>query len=81
MNSGARSSLSVYLEREMDSMETQTMNLPSVLEEQLSLWKINPNRQPQPIIVPNSNKQVQSNFAFLDPNTDSNIIIFLEDNR
>jgi len=81
MNSGARSSLSVYLEREMDSQETQTMNLPSVLEEQLSLWKINPNRQPQPIIVPNSNKQVQSNFAFLDPNTDSNIIIFLEDNR
>jgi len=51
------------------------------LEEQLSLWKINPNRQPQPIVVPNSNKQVQLNFAFLDPNTDSNIIIFLEDNR
>ena len=81
MNSQARSSLSLYFGREIDSQEAQPINLPSVLEEELSLWKINPNRQPQPIVVPNSNKQVQLNFAFLDPNTDSNIIIFLEDNR
>jgi len=81
MNSQARSSLSLYFGREIDSQEAQPINLPSVLEQELSLWKINPNRQPQPIVIPNSNKQVQLNFAFLDPNTDSNIIIFLEDNR
>ena len=81
MNSRARSSLSLYLGREIDSQEAQPINLPSVLEQELSLWKINPHRQPQPIVIPNSNKQVQLNFAFLDPNTDSNIIIFLEDNR
>jgi two-component system sensor histidine kinase PilS (NtrC family) len=81
MSSRARTSLSLFLGREIDTQATQSITLPSALEEQLSLWKIHPNRQPQPIVVPNSNKQVQLNFAFLDPNTDSNIIIFLEDNR
>lgn len=81
INSGARSTLSLFLGTEIDSQATQSIALPSVLEEQLSLWKINPKRQPQPIVVPNSNKQVQLNFALLDPNIDSNIIIFLEDNR
>lgn len=81
MNSAARSTLLQFAEyADMDNEETD-LYLSETIEEQLKLWKINPKRQPQPINVPHSNKQVQLNFAFLDPDTDSNILIFLEDNR
>ncbi|MEQ8314517.1 MAG: ATP-binding protein [Gammaproteobacteria bacterium] len=81
MNSAARSTLLQFAEyADMDNEETD-LYLSETIEEQLKLWKINPKRQPQPINVPQSNKQVQLNFAFLDPDTDSNILIFLEDNR
>ena len=81
MNSGARTAMTMFLDEEGEPGENNQITLPDVLAEQLSLWKINPKRQPQPIVIPNSNKQVQLNFAFLDPHTDSNIIVFLEDNR
>jgi two-component system sensor histidine kinase PilS (NtrC family) len=81
MNSAARSTLLQFEEYADMDKEGVDLYLSESIEEQLKLWKINPKRQPQPISAPQSNKQVQLNFAFLDPDTDSNILIFLEDNR
>ena len=80
MNSAARSTLAPIL-ADAETTEDFELMLPEALKEQLSLWKINPKRQPQPIVIPNSNKQVQMNFAFLNPDADSDVLIFLEDNR
>lgn len=80
MNSAARSTLAPLLKKSAADANARPM-LPESLSEQLSLWKINPKRQPQPITIPSTNKQVQLNFAFLKPEKDSDILIFLEDNR
>lgn len=80
MNSAARSILLPILIIDGDQ-EEHPYRLPSVLSEQLELWKINSKRQPQPLVIPNSTRQVQLNFAFLKPESDSDVLIFLEDNR
>lgn len=79
MNSSAQSALAPILE--IDSENPMQPKLPAILVEQLRLWKINSRRQPQPITIPHSNKQVQVNFAFLNPESDSDVLMFLEDNR
>lgn len=81
MNSAARSILLPILQEDGDEDEQQLQRLPAVLSEQLELWKINSKRQPQPIVIPNSKRQVQLNFAFLNPDSDSDVLVFLEDNR
>lgn len=81
MNSAARSTLLPLITELEESDPAHANRLPEIIADQLSLWKINPKRQPQPISIPDSNKQVQLNFAFLDPGKDSDILIFLEDNR
>ncbi|MDA0689679.1 MAG: ATP-binding protein, partial [Proteobacteria bacterium] len=81
LNSAARSHLLPFKLDLPDEIESANITLPDAMAEQLSLWKINPKRQPQPIAIPNSNKQIQLNFAFLNPEPDSDILIFLEDNR
>ena len=80
MNSAARNTLKPILSASAANSAAE-FSLPGVLREQLAFWKINPKRQPQPISMPNSNKQIQLNFAFLKPQIDSDILIFLEDNR
>jgi two-component system, NtrC family, sensor histidine kinase PilS len=80
MNSAARSILLPILSPDVKQKENP-YKLPSALSEQLKLWKINSKRQPQPIVIPNSSRQVQLNFAFLNPDSDSDVLIFLEDNR
>lgn len=80
MNSAARSILLPIIQADSDDQE-QPLELPAPLVEQLKLWKINPKRQPQPVVIPNSNRQVQLNFAFLNPESDSDVLVFLEDNR
>jgi len=80
MNSAARSILLPILVADKQQ-EEHLYKLPYVLSEQLELWKINPKRQPQPIVIPNSRRQVQLNFAFLNPESDSDVLVFLEDNR
>lgn len=91
MNSAAKSTLTPILE-EPDSSRSDGVDkakdtlgnnhkLPDALEVQLKLWKINPKRQPQPIRIPHSNKQVQLNFAFLRPELEADVLVFLEDNR
>ncbi len=80
MNSAARSILlpTLIIDKEQ---EEHPYKIPAALSEQLELWKINSKRQPQPIVIPNSTRQVQLNFAFLNPESDSDVLIFLEDNR
>ncbi len=80
MNSAARSILLPILEID-EQQEEHPYILPAVLTEQLELWKINSKRQPQPITIPSSSRQVQLNFAFLNPDSDSDVLVFLEDNR
>jgi two-component system sensor histidine kinase PilS (NtrC family) len=80
MNSAARSILLPILLADKEQ-EEHLYKLPSVLLEQLELWKINSKRQPQPIVIPNSKRQVQLNFAFLNPESNSDVLVFLEDNR
>lgn len=80
MNSSARSILIPILAL-YDAQEGHPHKLPDALCEQLELWKVNLKRQPQPISIPNSTRQVQLNFAFLNPDSDSDVLIFLEDNR
>ncbi|MCH7670607.1 MAG: PAS domain-containing sensor histidine kinase [Proteobacteria bacterium] len=80
MNSAAKSTLAPLLAL-ADPGEKYEYTLPEVLQQQLKLWKINPKRQPQPISIPESNKQLQLNFAFLRPDAESDVLIFLEDNR
>ena len=80
MNSAARSILMPILALG-DEPEKNPNKIPATLREQLELWKINPKRQPQPIFIPNSTRQMQLNFAFLNPESDSDVLIFLEDNR
>lgn len=81
MNSAARTTLLPLLNELKEIDPANSNRLPEVIAEQLSLWKLNPKRQPQPINIPGSNKQIQLNFAFLDPETDSDTLVFLEDNR
>jgi two-component system sensor histidine kinase PilS (NtrC family) len=80
MNSAAKSNLAP-LSALADAGEKYEYSLPEVLQQQLKLWKINPKRQPQPITIPETNKQLQLNFAFLRPDAESDVLIFLEDNR
>lgn len=80
MNSAARGILLPILVIDEDQ-EENPYKLPRALSEQLELWKINSKRQPQPIVIPNSTRQVQLNFAFLNPEPESDVLIFLEDNR
>ncbi len=78
MNSAAHSTLEPILE---ESNDDSLPALPALLQEPLSLWKINTRRQPPPISIPQSNKQVQINFAFLKPEQESDVLMFIEDNR
>jgi len=80
MNSAARTTLGPLL-TPADDNTPHTQMLPETLKDQLALWKINPKRQPQPITIPTTNKHVQVNFAFLKPDKDADVLIFLEDNR
>jgi len=92
MNSAALSTLSPLLEAadkqsaenhglKSNSSESELPVLPELLAEQLKLWKFNSRRQPPALRIPQSNKQVQVSFAFLKPESDSDVLMFLEDNR
>ncbi len=80
MNTAARATLNPLLEGLPPSANNRTL-LPAALREQLSLWINAPKRQPPPITIAATNKQLQMNFAFLKPEKDADILVFLEDNR
>ena len=92
INSAAKSTLapivdnlSLYVDEpnldRPDQVIDSKPKLPDALGTQLERWKINPKRQPKPIRIPNSNQQVQLTFAYLKPELESDVLIFLEDNR
>ncbi len=80
MNSAAKQTLQPILLQPAKDGDYE-YQLPAPLQEQLSYWQANPMRQPQPIKIPNSSKQLQLNFAFLKPEKESDVLVFLEDNR
>ena len=80
MNSAAHSILLPILVAD-EAPEEHPYKLPTALFEQLELWKINSKRQPQSIVIPKSSRQIQLNFSFLNPESDSDVLVFLEDNR
>jgi len=53
--------------------------LPVVLRKQLDLWRQNANRRLPTFGFSKSSSQIQANFAFLTPSSESSILIFLED--
>lgn len=53
--------------------------LPAVLRKQLELWRQNPGRRLPTFAFSKSSPQMQANFAFLTPSSESSILIFLED--
>lgn len=78
MNSSAQAALSPLLR---EAPVGGAMELPVELAEQVKLWKLNAKRQPHPISIPKTNKQLQLNFALLKPeDPESDVLIFMEDN-
>lgn len=54
--------------------------LPNILTQQLALWTQNHNRRLPTFLTKKAGPQLQANFAYLNPTTESNILIFIEDN-
>ena len=80
MNTAAKQILSPTLKSSDDDID-QKSALPEILATQLKLWKLNAMRRALPISIPDSTRQIQVNFAFLNTDTDSDILVFLEDHR
>ena len=57
----------------------QAAIMPAVLRKQLELWRQNPGRRLPTFGFSKSSPQIQANFAFLTPSSESSILIFLED--
>lgn len=53
--------------------------LPILLKRQLETWQENPQNRLAPFRLSRSEPQMQANFAYLNPDKNSNILIFLED--
>lgn len=79
LNSAAKNQLNQVMQKEVDS-DKDKLPLPSILRYQLQVWENNPQRQPRPITFSDTGKQFQINFAYLNPGSESDILIFLEDN-
>jgi len=65
-----------------DDVDTgiESLELPAAIRQQLSLWRQNPGRRLPALGLSKSSPQIQANFAFLTPSSESSILIFLEDN-
>jgi len=59
---------------------TQTMHLPTPLLDRLQMWLQNNQRRTSPFRTAADNPEVQANFASLQQQGQSSILIFLEDN-
>lgn len=81
LNATARRDIRELLGDQSGTEVTSANRVPHLIEEQLTLWNLHPGRQPQSITLPDSRKQLQLSFAFLNSEPDSSIVIFLEDNR
>lgn len=77
INNAARSLLSPILKMETVDNK-QRFLLPIELTNQISRWRINSFDQGAPIEIPNSTTRLQTNFAFLNKEEDSDILVFVE---
>lgn len=59
--------------------DTSILEVPKILFESLTQWKDNNELRTPTFKVQKSGPQIQANFAYLNPHSDSNILIFLED--
>jgi len=80
LNGSARELLQVIHGDHELSVEASSV-LPHALIELLETWKEFPLRQPRSFSLPHSRQQIQANFAFLHPDSGSDVLMFLEDNR
>ncbi|MBQ13403.1 MAG: PAS domain-containing sensor histidine kinase [Gammaproteobacteria bacterium] len=80
MNSAASLMLASSQEQETSKGYSQD-RLPTAMNSQLEKWKSNTARHLRPIQMPNSSKQIQLGFAFLNPESKADVLVFLEDNR
>jgi two-component system, NtrC family, sensor histidine kinase PilS len=76
-NRAAETMLLLNHRRIRDNSETR---LPPVLTEQLAAWKHNNQLKPEPFRIRKSGAQLQASFAYLNPRSGANILIFTEDN-
>jgi len=74
LNDAARSLLQPMIEGNQESY----FPLPEEFKKQIASWRANPLFQGEPIKIPDSNEHLQSNFAYLNSNSDSDILIYLE---
>ncbi len=54
-------------------------SLPDVLTLNLNYWKKNKRKRPPTFKVQESRPQLQANYTYLNPHSDSNVLVFLED--
>ncbi|PCH59921.1 MAG: hypothetical protein COC19_06525 [SAR86 cluster bacterium] len=80
LNKSASTMFASELDRTEEKQEGAG-KLPPLIFDQLIAWQKKPLQQPSPIALAISNRQVQVNFAYLNKQIDSNILIFLQDNR
>ncbi|MEZ5516478.1 MAG: histidine kinase dimerization/phospho-acceptor domain-containing protein [Gammaproteobacteria bacterium] len=77
LNNAAKSLLGPVLETEQTTTGSRPA-LPSQLVEQLVKWRRNPLMQGDLLKIPGPNISLQTNFAYLNQETDSDILIFIE---
>lgn len=56
-----------------------SLTLPGILVQHLQTWKIDPRKRPPTFSLNKGGPQLQANFAYLHPNADPSVLIFLED--
>jgi len=56
-----------------------SLTLPEILVQHLQTWKIDPRKRPPTFSLNKGGPQLQANFAYLHPNADPSVLIFLED--
>lgn len=58
---------------------TMRRELPHVLQQHLQSWRSRPGRRVPTFAINSAAPQLQANFAYLNPASESNVVIFLED--
>jgi two-component system sensor histidine kinase PilS (NtrC family) len=77
LNNAAQSLLAPVMDAAGDETGARG-SLPEQLKQQIASWRANPLYQGEPIKVPGSNANLQTNFAYLNAEADSDILVFLE---
>ncbi len=77
LNNAAKSLLGPILETESEENRSGYL-LPGQLEEQIRRWRTNPLMQGDLIKVPGPDVSLQANFAYLDQDSASDILVFIE---